>query len=310
MKHVPQHQSDVTFKSCVSLVMKALRFFFLSACVWHTQRLTPMDNISMVKNAISHGLSKVFATLDIVHLCHVSTRKVIWRGKIGQHNVRVVHSNRYSFHVFNFSLDLNAVNFKNASDLWQKNQSIFQQILPLIDNAYDIDIRMCAPGRWAIMEWEWKKGIHEYILWVSDEIQTDPKEVTEFSVAHEVAHAILKHTAPKAETLAESRTYEMQADLRAAKILGTAQGGIQDFYTSAFPKNPIARLEKILLNKIYGATTHPLDLTRVEYLKKWQNRNHPGTVKKLSRNHKNSFFDFKAVSQTPRFSFGTQTGIL
>jgi len=256
--------------------MKMIRNLFLIGVCLATIDVAPLNNIRMVKNAISHGLQQIFATIQIVHLRRISTNKIIWQDKIGQHHVSVFHANGFPYkslltEAF-FCFYLNTVSDTQALELWNNNLPSFQRILPLINNTKDIEIRMCTPSSWAIGEAE-----NQYILWVSNQIQTDTKEETEFKIAHEAAHAILKHTLSRAKTYKERHTREMQADLRAAKINGTARGGIDSFYKRA--NNPILRLDRALSDKIFGPSTHPLDRKRVEYLQKWQNRHHPPTTK-------------------------------
>lgn len=247
--------------------------------------LTPMDHISMLKAAISHGLSKIFATLEVVHLCHISTEKIIWKGKIGKHPVTVVHNNvalkadeRYQQLLgFNF----NPVNYRTAVELWEKNRLIFEKILPHIDNAYPIEIRMCASCAWQVSEFwwpqeayhllkPWARELSEYMIWVDRDIASVTREESEFCLAHEVGHVMLKHSKLAAKTDKEHRIREKQADIRAVKILNSADGGIEYFKRLAYPKNPLERLERVLLDKFYVAITHPFHHERIKYLQHWK----------------------------------------
>jgi len=252
--------------------MKIIRnLFFIGICLT-TLRVAPADHIGIIKDAMSHGLQQILAAIQIVHLRRISTNKIIWQGKIAQHNVRVVHTNGFPYKSIlteqAFCFYLNTVSAAKALELWNENLTMFQRILPFINNTKDIEVRMCTPSSWAI--WE---GKSHYILWVSNNIQKDTKEETEFSIAHEAAHAILNHTLSDAKTYREQQTREMQADLRAAKINDTARGGILSFYKRG--NNPLLRLDRALSDKIFGPSTHPLDRRRVEYLQKWQKRHHP-----------------------------------
>lgn len=261
--------------------MKLLRNLFLAGACLTAVDSTPIDNLNVVGTLAlfipKSILAKTITGLALVSGHHISTMKVIWEGKIGQHKVHVTHDNRalvadrYNHNLLGFNF--NPVNYQTAVKLWERNRPIFEKILPHINDTQPIEIRMCASDSWQVapsIKFNKHIRISWHTIWIDSAIASDPREESEFLLAHEVGHLALKHTQSIPKTDKERRIREKQADIRAVKILNSADGGIAFFKKRAHHKDPFVRLQIALRDKFYGATTHPLYPERIRYLQHWK----------------------------------------
>jgi Zn-dependent protease with chaperone function len=252
--------------------MKTLRnLLFIGTCLI-TLDATALDQTVVLKQLTrfipTHLLAKAITGIGLASGYHISTDKTIWKGMIGQHQTLVVHNNKALpidlFYEQLFGFNFNTVSYQKAVELWQKHQPSFEKVLPYLPGTKSIEIRMCS-RRWGASEAEtW------YFIWVDTDIASETLEESAFCLAHEVAHRLLKHPPQITRTYKQSQKIERQADMRAAKILDSADGGIKFFTRLANPKNPLSKLKMAFRDKFFGATYHPLFPERIKYLRQWK----------------------------------------
>lgn len=66
-----------------------------------------------------------------------------------------------------------------------------------------------------IHEWAFtvhKKHIPKYLIFLSSDLKSETKEIQMFSIAHEIAHVLLKHKSPILDTLTEEETKKQEED--------------------------------------------------------------------------------------------------
>jgi|ERR1700722_20030266 len=244
-----------------------------SAAVGKQQALTYLARF-IPKTILAKGITG----MALVSGYHISTDKTIWEGTIGEHRVLVVHNNVALpidlFYQQHFGFNFNEVSYQKAVELWKKHQSIFEKVLPYLTDTKPIEIRMCS-RRWGTRHQEsW------HFIWVDSDIASATQEESAFCLAHEVAHILLNHPPQAARTYKQSQKFEKEADLQAAKMLNSADGGIQFFKRLANPRNPLSKLKIALRDRFYGATYHPLFPKRIKYLQHWKTIHEGGLTKR------------------------------
>jgi|GEM_PF-2808756 len=250
---------------------KLQRLLLISTC------LVTIDSVAVDKQQVLKYLAryipktilaKAITSMGLASGYHISTDKTIWEGAIGEHRVLVVHNNApiLRFYEQYFGFNFNEVSYQKAAELWKKHQSIFEKVLSHIPDTKPIEIRMCS-SRWGTSH---RQELAWYFIWVDVDIASATQEESAFCLAHEVAHILLKHPPQAARTYKQSQKFEKEADLLAAKMLNSANGGIQFFKRLANPKNPLSKLKIALRDRFYGATYHPLFPKRIKYLQQWK----------------------------------------
>ncbi len=236
-----------------------------------------------LKNAFSKAYAKMSAYHEALTGEYYSTQKIIWEGKIGIHNVKVLHDVKTGW---------NGVSYEKAVSLWEQHKTMFEKLLPSISGERDIKVHMCAQnGGWSVRS-RWARK--DYALEVKDltftigsDIETATQAENEFSLAHEISHAILRHSQREDREVdycntpsyklenainAVSRKHEQEADLHAVQMLGCAEGGITFFKKLNTPLNRLndTIVENTVMRLLGNDRTHPTHAQRLAYLTEWQ----------------------------------------
>lgn len=117
-------------------------------------------------------------------------------------------------------------------------------------------------------------GHHAYVLNLGENFFKMKPESQHFTIAHELMHIAHHEHNKKPNTAEQRRKLEEDCDIGAARFLGTAQGGIDDF-TQAMRDHPFtdeALLPVPIYKLLHPNHTHPHPTERIAYLREFQEK--------------------------------------